>query len=91
MKWEPESALGMGYEPFALVVQSSVPPVNFEICQKAFNKLNSIGTLARMLLAARYWLLLSAFRVGPFWLHGWQANKHGTWQATGLHFTFHLS
>lgn len=41
----------MGYESFALVVQSSVPPVNFEICQKAFNKLNSIGTLARMLLA----------------------------------------
>lgn len=81
----------MGYESFALVMQSSVPPVNFEICQKAFNKLNSIGTLARMLLATRYWLLLSAFRVGPFWLHGWQANKHGTWQATGLHFTFHLS
>lgn len=81
----------MGYESFALVMQSSVPPVNFEICQKAFNKLNSIGTLARMLLATRYWLLFSAFRVGPFWLHGWQANKHGTWQATGLHFTFHLS
>lgn len=68
-----------------------MPPVNFEICQKAFNKLNSIGTLARslcLLLAPFGWFLPAP---ACCCLHGWQANKHGTWQATGLHFTFHLS